>query len=166
MDNLALAHKVASHGCLLLEGKVVGVGLATGVDLGAVGIQTEISGDGGKLVQARCADTGLVAEHVIGILAGLGVGVIDVGTEAVSVQVHILHVLRTESVLYIDTIKRGVTTLDLGIEGIGAHRPAGQIATIPHGADHEIGVLEPIGLDLVGPPDVNLTCAKRTLKTD
>jgi hypothetical protein len=118
------------------------------------------------LVQTRCADTGLIAEHVVGILAGLGVGIIDVGTEAVSVQVHILHVLRTESVLYIDTVEGGVATLHLGVEGIGAHRPAGQIATIPHGADHEIGVLESVGLDLVGPPDVNLTCAKRTLKTD
>jgi hypothetical protein len=138
--------------------KVIRVRLTPDIQVGTGRALTEVAGNDRQLFQVGGTDARLVAHHVVGIFARFSVVVIHVRAETISIQVDILHVLRSESVLYIHTIQGSVTTLALGVERVNTDGTTGEITPGPDRAYHEIGVLEAVGLDLIRPARIYLTC--------
>lgn len=142
---------------VLTERQIHRVRFAPSCNIAATGLEIEVSGDLGELVEVGGTDTGLVAHHVVGVLAGLGIGIVDIRAEAVGVQVHILHVLRTEGILDRHSVHGAVAASRLGVEGISADRAARKVPAVPRRANHQGRVLKSVRLDLVGPAGIYLT---------
>jgi hypothetical protein len=145
---------VAGGEVLLSGGALHAVVVAGGVDLGTAGRETKVTRDLGDVVETNGTDTGLVAIHVVvGVRASEtlhGSSLLGVGDDVLSiiktlgVEIDVLHVFRTQSILYIDTVKGTVTSRGFSIIRVHAHGTIGVIKSCPHRADHKIGVLEPI----------------------
>jgi len=165
LDGLHVAVVLGDDG-FLLHRAVDGVVTATGVDLGTVGTDVEVTGDAGELFKTDGTDTGVVAIHVhIGIGAaavGLHRALLDITvvTESLGVEVDVLHVLRTEIVFHLDTVERTVASRRLGVKRIHANGTVGIIIPRPDGADEKLGVFEAIGLDARSPSLIHLTGAQ------
>jgi len=165
LDGLHVAVVLGDDG-LLLHGAIDGVVAAAGIDLSTVRADVEVSGDAGELLEADGTDTGVVAIHVhirIGAAAvGLHGSLLDIAVvaESLGIEVDVLHVLRTEVVLYLHTVEGTVAPGRLGVKRIHAHRAVGVVVSRPYRAHEELGVFESIGLDARSPSLIHLTGAQ------
>lgn len=141
LNALGLAVLLGDDG-LLLHGPFLGVSAASGVNIGTAGVQTEISGDAGKLVQTDTTDTGVVAGHVgIRITTGLksfvDIAALNIGilTESLGIKIDVFHVLRSEIIFHLNPVQRTVASWRLGVKGVYTHGTIGIIKTTPDRAN-------------------------------